>query len=236
MICEDDKRDREHVKELLVKLAFSLDIEIQTTCFCSAEDLLNAYEKREKSYDLMVFDIEMAGCDGLQAGKIIRDRYQYDGQLVYLTSHRELMQDSFEIGTNQYMVKPIDYGDFEAKMRPIVKRILENDKRITVELVAGGLQIIPMKDILTIHASTQGRKGGVVIQTVFGIVEAFGKMADFENMLEQRKFLRVHKQTIINLDKIILFDGVEAVTVDRQRHKVSRNKKRELNDRLLRNF
>ncbi|MBO1306458.1 response regulator transcription factor [Enterococcus sp. 669A] len=236
IICEDEKCYRDQVKEMLVKMAFSLDIEIQTECYCSAEEMLAAYENREKSYELMIFDIEMPGCDGLQAGKIIREQYQYDGQLVYLTSHAELMQDSFEIGTNQYLVKPIEYKEFEAKLRPIIKKIIDNDKRITVELVAGGLQIIPMKDITTIQAKSQGRKGGVIIQTTRELIEAFGKMADFENMLEKRKFFRIHKQTIINLDKITQFDGVEATTVDQQRYKVSRNKKRELKDLLLRNF
>lgn len=236
MMCEDEKNYRDQVKEMLVKMAFALDIEINTEDFASAEELLKAYAQRKKSYDLMIFDIEMPGCDGLQAGRIIREQHQYEGQLVYLTSHAESMQDSFVVGTNQYLVKPIDYLEFDTKLRPIFKKILEDDQRLTVELVAGGLQLIPMREITSIQAKTLGRKGGVVIQTKREEIEAFGKMVDFEQRLEKRKFFRIHKQTIVNLDKILLFDGVEALTVDNQRHKVSRNKKKELKDRLLHHF
>ncbi|GCF93884.1 DNA-binding response regulator [Enterococcus florum] len=232
-ICEDEAHFRKLIKEMLIKMSILLDFEIQTRSFTMAEELLSSMENGEATYDLLILDIELDGCDGMTAARDLRENYDYDGQLVFLTSHAELMQDSFEVGTNQYLVKPVEYPEFERKLSPILKNVLNNNRRLTVELVAGGFQILPLKDIITIQSKTLGRKGGVVIQTESEQVEAFGKMTNLYEKLEKYHFFRVHKQTIVNLEKIKTFDGEEITTTNRQTIKVSRNMKRQLKEKIM---
>ena len=63
-----------------------------------------------------------------------------------------MMQDSFEVGTNQYLVKPVAYEEFEKKIRPLMNKLVKNNQRLTVELVSGGFQILPINSILTIQS------------------------------------------------------------------------------------
>lgn len=231
-ICEDEKGFRDLLKEMLIKMSILLDFEIQTKNFVRAEDLLEKCEEKQL-FDLVILDIELEACDGMTAAKILRERYKYEGQLVFVTSHAEFMQDSFEVGTNQYLVKPIEYAEFERKISPLLKNIMTNNRRLTVELVAGGFQIVPLKTIIFIRAYPLGRKGGVIIQTEYETIEAFGTMADFQEKLEKHHFFRVHKQTIVNLEKIKVFDGEEVTTTCDQKIKVSRNMKKNLKERLL---
>ncbi len=67
LICEDEPRYRNQLREMLVKLSFSLDLDIRTHGFSSGEELLESYEKKEHVYDLLFLDIELPGINGLQA-------------------------------------------------------------------------------------------------------------------------------------------------------------------------
>lgn len=233
LICEDEKRHRDHLREMLVKLSFLMDVDIRTYSFSSAEELIRIYEAKDMNYDILFQDIELPGINGLQTAKILRDEYDYDGQLVFLTNHMELMQDSFEVGTNQYLVKPVKYEEFEKKIRPIINTVTKNNQRITVELVSGGFQILPIASILTIHSKSLGRKGGVVIKTDTQEFTAYGKMYDYLEKLEKQRFYRIHKQTIVNLEHIVFFDGKQVVLTNQQALKVSRNVKHDLKKRIM---
>lgn len=233
LICEDEQRYRNQLREMLIRLSFSLDIEIHTFYFHSAEELLNAYDEREKEYDLLFMDIELPGNNGLQAAKILREEYHYDGQLVFLSSHSEMMQDSFEVGTNQYLVKPVEYEEFKRKLLPILKHIMKSNQRITVELVTGGFRILHLQSILSIHSNNVGRKGGVIIQTEKEQIMAFGKMNEFLEKLGNQSFFRIHKQTIVNLDHVMSFDNESVTLSNSQVLKISRNLKKDFKERMI---
>lgn len=233
LICEDETRYQNQLREMLVKLSFSMDIDIRTHSFSTAEELLEIYEAKEKSYDILFLDIELPGLNGLQTAKILREDHDYDGQLVFLTSHMELMQDSFEVGTNQYLVKPVAYEEFEKKIRPIMSNVTKNNQRITIELVSGGFQILPIASILMIQSKSLGRKGGVVIKTDTQEFSAYGKMSDYLEKLEKQRFYRIHKQTIVNLEQVVFFDGEQVMLTNHQAVKVSRNVKRDLKTRIM---
>ncbi|MBU5362539.1 LytTR family DNA-binding domain-containing protein [Enterococcus raffinosus] len=233
LICEDEERYRNQLRERLIHLSFAMDIEIRTHVYQSAEELLQMYEKKEKEYHLLFLDIELPGMDGMRAAKVLREEHGYDGQLVFLSSHSELMQDSFEVGTNQYLVKPVDFEEFERKIRPIIAAITKNDQRITLELVTGGFRIVPINSILAIHSNNLGRKGGVIVQTQSEEFSAYGKMQEFLEKLEAQRFFRIHKQTIINLEQVVFFDGDLVVMTNQQSLKVSRNVKKSLKEQIM---
>lgn len=49
LICEDEERYRNQLRERLIHLSFAMDIEIRTHVYQSAEELLQMYEKKKKS-------------------------------------------------------------------------------------------------------------------------------------------------------------------------------------------
>lgn len=233
LICEDEQRYQNQLRERLIKLSFLLDIEIRTHSFSSGEALLRMYEKRDKEYELLFLDIELPGMNGLQTARCMREDHDYEGQLVFLTNHSELMQDSFEVGTNQYLIKPVTEDEFEKKIRRVMQTIMKSNQRITLELVSGGFQILPVNTIIAIQSNSLGRKGGVIVKTAAKEFSAYGKMNDFLEKLENQRFFRIHKQTIINLEQVTFFDGEHVVMTNQLRLKVSRNVKKELKNRIM---
>jgi len=233
LICDDEQRCRNQLREMLIKLSFSIDVEIWTHSFSSGEDLLKAYENRKRDYELLFLDIEMTGLNGIETAKKFRETYNYEGQLVFMTNHVEHMQDSFAVGTNQYLLKPVTYEEFDIKIRPIINNLLKDNQRLTIELVSGGFKLIPLSSIIVISSNSMGRKGGVIIQTESEEIQAYGKMMDYLEKLEKRQFFRIHKQTIINLEQVVFFDGEIVRMTNRQSLKVSRNVKKSLKDRLM---
>lgn len=233
LICEDEQRYQNQLRERLIKLSFLLDVEIRTHSFSSGEELLSMYENREKDYELLFLDIELPGINGLQTAKCMREEYGYEGQLVFLTNHSELMQDSFEVGTNQYLIKPVTEEEFEKKIRHLMQKIMKSNQRITIELVSGGFQILSLHTIVAIQSNSLGRKGGVIVKTMTSEFSAYGKMNDFLEKLGNQRFFRIHKQTIINLEQVIFFDGEHVEMSNQLKLKVSRNVKKELKERIM---
>ncbi|MCU6708870.1 response regulator [Paenibacillus sp. J5C_2022] len=61
---------------------------------------------RNHTADLAFIDIEIAGDNGLQLARELRERHQ-ELDIVFVTSHREYALDAFEAYPLDYMVKPI---------------------------------------------------------------------------------------------------------------------------------
>lgn len=233
LVCENEVENREEIKQYLVRLAIQLDCEMATDFFASGEELLSFYKNRKKDYVLMILDIEMNQINGVETARQLRENYAYNGQLVFLTSHEKYMIDCFVIGTNQYLLKPIDYLTFEEKLKPIIDQIHKKNENILVELVSGGSQVIPINEIYTIQSGLLGRKGLATVKTAAAEYNIYGKMNDLEKLLTHHHFFRGHKQTIINLNYVKSVVNETATMINGEQVKISRNKKREFKKQLI---
>ena len=72
-ICDDSQRDAEYVLSLLTNWAKKNQIAIQTECFPSAESFLFHYAE-DKTYDILLLDIEMGKMDGVTMAREPRHR------------------------------------------------------------------------------------------------------------------------------------------------------------------
>jgi two-component system OmpR family response regulator len=115
LVVEDDTVLAAALTRALTQAAYVVDL---------AEDGEIANEAlRINTYDLVVLDIALPKLDGLSVLKRMRDRRSHVPVLV-LTA-RDTLEDrvqGLDIGADDYMTKPFDLPEFEARVRALIRR------------------------------------------------------------------------------------------------------------------
>lgn len=100
-----------------------------------AKDGMDALEIMDKEYiDLIVADIMMPVMDGYELTKSIRDA-NYDLPILIVTAKDQFedMQKGFRVGSDDYMIKPINVKELILRVEALLRRAkISSDKKITV--------------------------------------------------------------------------------------------------------
>lgn len=87
------------------------------------------------TYDVIVLDLNLPGKDGLEILQEIRDRSKT--QRVIILSARSSVPDKIlglDMGANDYLAKPFDFMELEARVRSLARReIVQNDTKIVID-------------------------------------------------------------------------------------------------------
>jgi len=105
LLAEDSLIAREVEKAAFERLGFVVE---------TAIDGMNALEKLNDSFDLIVSDLEMPRLDGFGLVRRIRNREEYDNIPIIIISSRESPEDrmrALEAGSDSYLVKQHLNGD-----------------------------------------------------------------------------------------------------------------------------
>lgn len=112
LVVDDDEMARHFLSHILAQQGFLLE---------TAEDGEQALELlKEKEFDIVLLDIEMPGLNGIETLKRIRKNYlKKDLPVLMVTANdqsSEIIQ-AFDLGANDYVVKPLDVPVLFARIR-----------------------------------------------------------------------------------------------------------------------
>ena len=85
-------------------------------------------------YDLIVSDIMMPGTDGFEFAKSVREVNGYI-PILFMSAKDDIgsKQRGFQIGIDDYMVKPIELAELEMRVRALLRRAnIEMERKLTV--------------------------------------------------------------------------------------------------------
>lgn len=126
LIVEDEPDMRKALEKWFVKKGFLVD---------TAEDgEAGSYLALVNTYDVIVLDLNLQGKDGLEILQEIRERSKT--QRVIILSARSSVPDKIlglDMGANDYLTKPFDFMELEARVRSLARReIVQRDPEIRV--------------------------------------------------------------------------------------------------------
>jgi len=111
LIIDDSLPNRELLGEILKGIGICDFAE----CGRSAVSAYNRSLRQKDFYDVILLDIDLPGVNGLQLLKKIRESEQVAGialgdgvPIIMVTAYDQRFLEAFEIGCNDYVVKPID--------------------------------------------------------------------------------------------------------------------------------
>jgi two-component system, LytTR family, response regulator len=247
LIVDDERLSRKRIRDLLADEA---DFELIGECANGIEAIETVRRERP---DLLFLDIQMPQMDGFQVLDSILDVHV--PAVIFVTAYDEYAVRAFEVHALDYLLKPFDRERFQGALlraRSQVSRVHEGglNERLVALLEGLSARRRPM-DRLAIK--TGGHVVFVRTQTIDWVEAADNyvclhcgaetyAMRETMNALEAKldtgRFIRIHRSTIVNMDRIkelqpwfrgdylvVLHDGTQLT--------LSRNYRERLKDTLL---
>jgi two-component system LytT family response regulator len=214
MIADDEPLARERLKMLL---APDPDIDIVAECRNGSEVVKSL--KAAKT-DLLFLDIQMPGRD---AFGVIEEIGPANMPItVFVTAHNEHAVGAFEANVLDYLVKPIERKRFEQTLARVKERVqLEKAfaaREHITSAVAALRQVSPHSERPLRFLTRSGNTASVVsvndiewieADDYYVCLHAGGKrhllresIRALETKLDPRKFIRLHRSAIVNLDHV----------------------------------
>ena len=208
-ICDDNQTDAEYVAELLSDWAKEQGYIVQAERFPSGESFLFRYAD-EKSYDILLLDIEMAEMDGVALAKKVRQDNE-SVQIVFITGYPDYIGEGYEMAALHYLMKPVGREKLFAVLDRAVAN-LQKKKRTIVLPVDGEMLRLAVEEIQYVEAFSHS----VSVVTKSGIYEVKKSLLEMENLLGEG-FVRCHRSYLAGLRfvarlskrAVILDDGTE---------------------------
>lgn len=243
LIVDDEPPARAVLRRMLKDHA---DIELLGECKNGAEALKFL---RRQTPDLLFLDIQMPELDGFALLAALEETQI--PAVIFVTAYDQYAVQAFEVAAVDYLLKPFDYERLEKALQRARAGLREQ----------GGGRLDQMLTLLTqLHARAEylerfvvKNNGRVLLVPVDEIdwIEAAGNylalhvgkvehliretLGNLEQRLDPKKFLRIHRSTMVNLDRVkelhvhvndeeqivMLKDNTELTLSRRYREKVS---------------
>lgn len=231
LIVDDEPLARSSISALLKPKP---EIEIAGECGSGAEAVEAIRRIRP---DLVFLDVQMPECDGFDVLELLGA--ELPAAIVFVTAYDQYAIKAFEAGALDYLLKPFDNARFERALNRALERIRGEKAgadttrdRLAIKS-AGQVVFVKLSEIDWIEAADYyaclhaGTRTHLLRRS----------LKELDEELDPRRFCRVHRSTIVNLDRVsglsVNDDGeYDVVLQNRTRLRLSRRYRKELQHRL----
>jgi two-component system, LytTR family, response regulator len=214
MIADDEPLARERLRMLLAP-----DPEIDVVAECRNGSEVVQSLKAAKT-DLLFLDIRMPGRDGFEVIEAIGPASM--PITVFVTAHNEHAVNAFEVHALDYLVKPIERKRLEQTLARVKERVQLQEAFAVREQISSAVeairQVASHPERPQRFLTKSGNTASVVAVSDIEWIEAAdyyvglhagGKrhllresIRALETKLDPKKFIRVHRSAIVNLDHV----------------------------------
>jgi len=201
-ICDDEPAILEQMHGVISRVFATNQIACELSSFQSGTEMLKAH--RKQSFDIIFLDIMMPDQNGFEVAKEIRS-ISDKTLLLFVTSQDELVYDSFDYHPF-YFLRKGDTSTFSQSLSETVRKIIDFLKRneiISLELNSGEERTVCLQDILYLSSNRKSLQYHLKSGDSFFVQK---QISDVETELQAHDFLRIHKQYIVNMNKILKMD------------------------------
>ena len=241
-IIIDDEPDCVKLLALQLKM-YCPQVEVIAEC---TESEVGFSKIKELHPDIVFMDIEMPVMNGFQ---LLEKLGAINFSLVFVTAYDQFAVKAFRFSALDYLLKPIDGKDLKAAVLKAEQRVWPKEQQLSLlkEQLSGGIKNLPDKIALPYQNGVIFTEIKCVIycesdNNYTRIFTEDGKkyvvaktLGDIQEILEERNFLRIHRQYLINLNhikKYVRGDGNYVIMSNDQSVPVARNQK----ERLIEKF
>jgi DNA-binding LytR/AlgR family response regulator len=186
--------------------------------------------------DILFLDIQMPGLSGLEVATSI-DREELPN-IIFITAYDQHALKAFEIGAIDYLLKPVSSERLEQSIERVLKQrqLANNSNQEQIDKIdtlvtawnsikpdylarivgrkANRIVVIPIEDVYCFEIESQ---------LLFAVTERERYWTNFqmkilETRLNPEKFVRVHRESIVNIDSIR-----ELAPITKERYEITLN-------------
>jgi len=195
LVVDDEPLARSN---LAVLLRLDPEIEIVSECGSGQEGL---QQIRSQKPDLVFLDVQMPECDGFDVLELLGNDLPL--AIVFVTAYDQYAVRAFEAGALDYLLKPFDNARFDRALGRAKERILAGKDlprkidRLPIKS-SGQVLFLKIPEIDWIEAADYyaclhvGAKTHLLRRS----------LSELEHDLDPAAFCRIHRSTIVNLDRV----------------------------------
>lgn len=208
IIVEDEKSNRENLAKILAEYCSS--VEIVALCSSAVEGRKAISELQP---DLVFLDIEMPGGNGFS---MLESLTQIDFEVIFVTAFDHYGIKAVKFCALDYLLKPIDLLELTQAVEKVEQRLAEKSENLRMKTMLSNQKsklanpkiAIPLADkIEFVEISSIVRCEGDGNYTNFFLkngekIIASKTLKEFDELLSDYNFLRVHQSHLINLNEV----------------------------------
>lgn len=233
--------DEEHCREALEQLITDDFPEIHLLEVCSnPKDGIAAIKKHDP--DLVFLDVEMPGMSGFE---LLQQLPEINFDLIFSTAYDKYAVRAFKASALDFLLKPVDKADLTSAISKIrakqkkesplkqldilyenIKNSHDALKKIVIPTISG-FEYVNVKDIIRLESDSNYTTLYFSNKTNLLVAKT---LKDFEELLAEHHFFRVHNSHLINLrymKRYLRGEGGTAIMEDGKEVEISRRRKEE---------
>lgn len=217
-ICDDEAIQVKFLSMLIQKWADKNKKSVLIKAFDNADAFQFSWVE-DKSFDVLLLDIQMPGQNGMELAKAIRKN---DDNLIiiFITGFSDYIDEGYDVSALHYLIKPVKEEKLFLCLDKANDMIKKDIKTILVECGGENFRIL-QDDIIYIEAFAHS----VVISAVNKRYEINDSIGSLESRLDSKMFFRPHRSFIVGLKYVqkickneMLLDSGEKIPVSRRRY------------------
>jgi two-component system LytT family response regulator len=207
VMADDEELARRLLREHLSK---EPDIEIVAECANGFEAVKAINETKP---DVVFLDIQMPKLDGFEVLELIDSTVA----VVFVTAFDQFAMKAFDAAAVDYLLKPFPVERLRAALSKVRERkpaALPADLRQAARKPGEYLERIVVKDGPRVHVIAAGKLDYAEAQDDYVSLRSEGKswlkqqtISSLECALDPRRFLRLHRSCLVNLERIARMDA-----------------------------
>ena len=203
------------IENAMLKTIIIEDNDVQRNLLCSYAEQLNEIELvgefsdvnealvllQSREIVLIILDVELPTTSGVE----FLENYQPDAHVILVSSSEKYAVNGFQLNVDDYLLKPVSFSRFSQAIKKVMAR-MEGSKSKSLPFLfikdRGVFNKVLIDEILYVQSASEY----VSIHTKDKRVILYSSMDGILSKLNSR-FMRIHRSSIVNLDKIDKIDG-----------------------------
>ncbi len=190
-LIDDAPEIRAQLSEYVKRFGRENAVHLETAEFPSGDALLKGYNP---IYDLLVFDIDMPGTNGMDTARQVR-KMDENVVILFITNIAQYAINGYEVEAVDYVLKPVSYYDFSLKMKRALRQVRKRQEdRLLLDTRQGPVQL-DVQDILYVEVLDHY----LSYHTKDESYQVRGSFREHIPVLQEHHFSRCHKSYMVNL-------------------------------------
>ena len=226
-ICEDEKVILDFESSLVKVWGAERACQMELDTYVSAEQFL--FESEDKPlYDVLIFDIQMKGMNGMELAKTLRARGA-DSSIIFVTGIPDYAIEGYEVGAVRYILKPVKAEVLNGLLDTIYSERKKKAEDFFVLGQGADLERIPFEKIIYIEA-----RGHYVYMKGAGFEREWkSSFSEAAGAFDKKTFFCLRRGLLVNLKHVSKITRTDCVLDDGEQLPVARGVYKDLNEAFI---